>query len=201
MRFTTKHLPWLKALFHLIALAPIARLLFQVLTEAVGGEPVEYIIHYTGIGALNTLLLMLLLSPIAKRFKQGTLLQTRRLIGLYVYCYATLHIAAYVSLDLLFEWSLLFEEIIKRPYIIVGLCAYFILSLLAFTSFSALKRRMGKHWQKLHNSVYLAAILITVHFYWSVKSEIIEPSIYILLTLALLALRLPKRRAQTNRYK
>jgi len=189
MRLTNKHLFWLKALMHWIALLPIVYLVLLVLTGEAGGDPVQYIIHYTGIGALNTLLITLCISPIAKRFKQGALVQTRRLIGLYVFAYATLHLAAFISLDLLFEWSLFITETVKRPYILVGMVAYLLLFALTVTSFNAIKRKMGKRWQKLHNSIYLIALLVPLHFIWSVKSEIIEPSIYIVVTALLLSLR------------
>jgi methionine sulfoxide reductase heme-binding subunit len=126
---------------------------------------------------------------LAKRLKQGLLLQTRRLLGLYVLGYALLHLSAFISLDLLFAWDLLFEEIVKRPYILVGASCLIILLMLGLTSFHRVKRTMGKRWQALHNWVYLAAILAPVHFYWSVKSEIIEPSIYVLIFTGLLLLR------------
>jgi sulfoxide reductase heme-binding subunit YedZ len=87
---------------------------------------------------------------------------------------------------------LFINEIIKRPYITIGMAGLLILLSLAVTSISLLKRRMGKRWQKLHNWVYLAVILVGVHFYWSVKSDIIEPSIYLTITLILLSLRLKK---------
>lgn len=189
MRLTNKHLFLVKALMHWIALVPIVYLVLAVVYDEAGGDPVQYIIHYTGIGALNTLLIMLCISPIAKRFKQGVLVQTRRLIGLYVFAYATLHLAAFISLDLLFEWSLFITETVNRPYIFVGMLAYLILFLLTLTSFNRVKRHMGKRWQMLHNSVYLAALLIPLHFIWSVKSELIEPSIYIVITLLLLSAR------------
>jgi sulfoxide reductase heme-binding subunit YedZ len=189
MRLTNKHLFWFKAIMHLIALMPIAYLVLLVFADEAGGDPVQYIIHYTGVGALNTLLITLCISPIAKRFKQGALVQTRRLIGLYVFAYATLHLAAFVSLDLLFEWSLFITETVKRPYILVGMVAYLLLLALTVTSFNRIKRKMGKRWQKLHNSIYLIALLVPLHFIWSVKSEIIEPSIYIVVTALLLSLR------------
>jgi len=189
MRLTNKHIFWLKASMHWIALLPIVYLILLVLTDEAGGDPVQYIIHYTGIGALNTLLITLCISPIAKRFKQGALVQTRRLIGLYVFAYATLHLAAFISLDLLFEWSLFVTETVKRPYILVGMVAYLLLFALSVTSLNSIKRKMGKRWQKLHNSIYLIALLVPLHFIWSVKSEIIEPSIYIVITALLLAVR------------
>jgi len=189
MRLMTKHLVWLKLLFHIIALSPILILIMLVLSEQAGGDPVQYIIHYTGMGALNSLVAVLLISPIAKRFKQGLLMQTRRLVGLYVFAYAALHLMAFVSLDLLFEWSLFIEEVIKRPYIIVGAISFIILILLAISSVNFVRRKMAKRWQSLHNFIYLVAMLVPIHFYWSVKSEIIEPSIYIVVMLGMLYLR------------
>ncbi|MGB0833322.1 MAG: protein-methionine-sulfoxide reductase heme-binding subunit MsrQ [Psychrobium sp.] len=186
MRLTNKHLFLVKAFMHWAALAPIVFLVLAVFYDEAGGDPVQYIIHYTGMGALNTLVLMLLISPVAKRFKQGALIQTRRLVGLYVFAYATLHLAAFISLDLLFEWSLFFTETVKRPYILVGILAYILLFALAITSINAVKRKMGKRWQQLHYSVYVVALLVPLHFIWSVKSEVIEPSIYIALTALLL---------------
>lgn len=189
MRLTTKHLFWLKTVIHLVAIFPIGYLFFLVLTNGAGGDPVQYIIHYTGIGALNTLVVLLMVSPLARKLKQGVLIQTRRMLGLYVFAYASLHIMAFVSLDLLFEWSLFLQEVVKRPYIVVGMICYLILIALSITSLKSLKRKMGKRWQQLHNLIYLLALLVPVHFYWSVKSEVIEPSIYILVICFLLLLR------------
>lgn len=189
MRLTLKHLLPIKVMFHLLAVLPFCYLLFTVLSERAGGDPVQYIIHYTGMGALNALVAVLLVSPIAKRFKLGVLMQTRRLLGLYVFGYASLHIFSFLSLDLLFEWQLLASEIIKRPYILVGASGYLILLLLAVTSFNRIRRKMGRSWQTLHNSIYLLALLAPIHFYWSVKSEVIEPSIYLGIFICLLIVR------------
>ncbi|MGI2114457.1 protein-methionine-sulfoxide reductase heme-binding subunit MsrQ [Shewanella frigidimarina] len=189
MRISPRGLFWLKVLLHISFLLPAFYLVALVLTDNAGGDPVQYIIHYTGMGAINSLLATLLISPIAKRFKIAALMQTRRLVGLYVCAYALLHISAFISLDLLFAWGLLFEEVIKRPYILVGAATLIIILLLAITSPNRIKRSMGKRWQLLHNWIYLAAILAPIHFYWSVKSEIIEPSIYIALFAVLLFYR------------
>lgn len=191
LKLTAKQLILLKTAFHLVGLLPLTLLVYSVMTGRAGGDPVQYIIHFTGIGALNALVATLLISPVAKRFKLGFLIQTRRLVGLYVFAYASLHIAAFFSLDLLFAWELLLSEIVKRPYILVGAVAYLIVSALAITSFKALMRKMGRHWQTLHNGVYLVALLAPIHFYWSVKSEIIEPSLYFLGLSLLLLWRLP----------
>lgn len=192
MRLSPKHLFWLKGVIHLTAISPIVFLILSVVSGSAGGEPVEYIIHYTGVGALNTLVVLLMLSPLARYFKLGALIPLRRPIGLYVFAYATLHILAFLAFDLLFEWSLFLQEVVKRPYIVVGALGYIILIALSVTSFKFIKRKMGKRWQQLHNFVYLVALLVPIHFYWSVKSEIIEPSIYLVLIGLLLSLRIPK---------
>jgi len=191
MRLNRKHLFWFKSAFHILAILPLVYLAYRVFTDEAGGDPVQYIIQFTGIGALNILVILLCMSPIARKFKLGGIIQMRRMVGLYVFFYATLHVFAFISLDLLFEWSLLMQEILKRPYILVGASGYVILLALAVTSFTLLRRKMGKRWQQLHNLVYLLAILIPIHFYWSVKSEVIEPSIYIIITWVLLIWRTP----------
>ncbi len=192
MRLAAKQLPWLKALLHLAAGLPLLYLVLQVVTDRAGGDPVQYIIHFTGKGALNALVATLLVSPVARKFKLGLLMQTRRLLGLWIFAWACLHILSYFSLDLLFAWELLFSEIIKRPYILVGASAWLLLAALALTSFKALQRRMGRRWQQLHYSIYAIALLVPVHYYWSVKSEVIEPSLYLAAMLLLLAIRLPR---------
>lgn len=191
LRVTAKQLLGIKLVFHLVGLIPIGWLVFSVLSGRAGGDPVQHIIHFTGIGALNALLATLLISPIAKGVKLGWLMQTRRLVGLYVFAYATLHILAFFSLDLLFAWELFFSEVAKRPYILVGALAYVIVSALAITSFKGVMRKMGRRWQMLHKGVYGVAILAPIHFYWSVKSEILEPSLYIFGFGVLLLWRLP----------
>jgi sulfoxide reductase heme-binding subunit YedZ len=182
----------LKLFIHLAALLPIINAYYLAFSDQLGADPVEAIIHFTGIGAFNLLLLSLAITPISKRFKLSLLLKIRRLVGLYSFVYALCHLANFLVFEVQFDWVLFINEIIERPYITVGMVGLLILLSLAVTSISLLKRRMGKRWQKLHNWVYLAVTLVGIHFYWSVKSEIIEPSIYLLITLFLLSLRFKK---------
>jgi len=182
----------LKIIIHLAASLPLLNLYFLAFNDQLGADPVQHVIHFTGIGAFNLLLITLFISPLAKKFKQGYLLQVRRLLGLYTFSYAFMHLLNFIAFDLQFAWSLFINEIIKRPYITIGMLAFILLSFLAITSHNSLKRKMGKSWQRLHNYSYLIAILVSIHFYWSVKSEIISPLFYLLLTLTLLALRYKK---------
>ena len=181
-----------KLFIHLAALLPLINAYYLALTDQLGADPVESIIHFTGIGAFNLLLLSLAITPISKRFKISILLKVRRLVGLYSFTYAFCHLLNFLVFEVQFDWSLFLNEIIDRPYITIGMVGLPTMLALAITSISLLKKRMGKNWQKLHNWVYLAVLLVGIHFYWSVKSEIIEPSIYLFITLTLLALRFKK---------
>ena len=181
-----------KLFIHLAALLPLINAYYLALTDQLGADPVESIIHFTGIGAFNLLLLSLAITPISKRFKISILLKVRRLVGLYSFTYAFCHLLNFLVFEVQFDWSLFLNEIIDRPYITIGMVGLLTMLALAITSISLLKKRMGKNWQKLHNWVYLAVLLVGIHFYWSVKSEIIEPSIYLFITLTLLALRFKK---------
>jgi len=182
----------LKILIHLSALLPIINLYMDAFADQLGADPVKAVIHYTGIGAFNLLLITLCISPLAKLLKQSFLMNVRRLLGLYAFTYAVLHFMSFIAFDLQFNFSLLFSEIIKRPYITIGMLAFVLLTLLAITSITTLKRTMGKNWQQLHNFNYLIVLLVAIHFYWSVKSEISEPLFYFMMSVTLLFLRRQK---------
>jgi len=182
----------LKVVIHLAAFIPLLYLYYRAFIDQLGADPVERVIHFTGIGAFNLLLITLTISPLAKQLKQGYLLQVRRLLGLYAFSYATLHVINFLAFDLQFAWFLFFSEMVKRPYITIGMLAFALLTSLAITSHNRLKRKMGKSWQNLHNFSYLIVILVSVHFYWSVKSELIAPLFYFALTCVLLLFRYKK---------
>jgi len=195
-KITTKSkVSLLKSIIHLAALLPLLNIYFLAFTDQLGADPVQRIIHFTGIGALNILLFTLAVTPIAKQFKLGYLLQTRRLLGLYSFVYAFVHITNFLAFDLQFAWSLFFSEIVERPYITIGMLAFILLTALAITSHNTLRAKMGKSWQQLHNAIYLIGVLVVIHFYWSVKSELSSPIIYAVITLSLLLFRYKKIKA------
>jgi len=179
----------LHVLVHLISIVCLLRLIQLTFNGGFGGEPVPGMEHFTGIGALRLLLLSLCITPLAKQFKLPLFIKLRRPLGLWCFAYATLHFAIWISLDLQFAWAFIGAEIIERNYLLVGFTAWAILLPLAITSLPALQRKMGSAWKKLHHWVYLVVVLGCIHFLWSVKSEIIEPSIYLAIGLLLLAYR------------
>jgi len=178
-----------KFFIHLACLLPLVYTYNLAIADELGGDPVESIIHFTGIGAFNLLLLTLCVSPVSKWLKSTVLLNNRRLLGLYAFTYAVFHVLNFLFFEVQFDFSLFINEVFDRPYITIGMVAILILIPLAVTSVNLIRKRMGRKWQSLHNLSYLVVTLAAIHFYWSVKSEIIEPSIYIGLTIIVLALR------------
>ena len=195
-----------KALVHALALAPLALLLFQAWQvagganiDALGADPVAEIEHRTGTWALRLLLLTLAITRLRQLTGQARLVGFRRMLGLYAFFYACLHLAAFLVLDLGGWWSTIFEEIIRRPYITVGFLAWLGLVPLAITSTRGWMRRLGRRWGRLHRLVYAVAVLAVLHFWWIVKSDLREPMLYAGILAALLGWRLYRRFAGRRR--
>ncbi len=187
-----KKVLFVKVLIHIGALLPIANLYFLAFKDELGADPVEAVIHFTGIGALNLLLLTLVITPFVRITKQAYLMQTRRVIGLYAYAYALFHLFNFLAFEVQFDGVLFINEVIERPYITIGMAAILLLTALAITSINQLKRKMRKSWQNLHNFSYVIVILVTIHFYWSVKSELTSPIFYFVIAIILLLFRYKK---------
>ncbi|WP_339013179.1 protein-methionine-sulfoxide reductase heme-binding subunit MsrQ [Aeromonas popoffii] len=186
LRLTSMHIKSLRALVHLGCLGFLLWLGYALPAGLLGGDPVQGLTHYLGKGALNLLLLTLLVSPLAKRWRQGQFIKLRRPLGLWCAAWAVLHFMVWLGLDLQFDWGLMGGELVKRSYILVGALTLLLLVALSITSIPALLRAMGPAWQKLHNWIYAVALLVPVHYWWSVKSGWQEPLIYLLLACVLL---------------
>lgn len=189
----------LKSAVHGLVLVPAAILAWQIYEEAtigsggLGADPVAEIEHRLGLWALRLLMLTLAITPLRQLTGQTVFLRFRRMLGLYAFVYATLHLAAYLVLDLRGYWAQIFEEIAKRPYITVGFLAWLLLVPLALTSTQAAIRRLGRHWARLHRVIYAIGVLAVLHFWWLVKSDIREPLLYAALLTLLLGWRVAQR--------
>lgn len=193
VRLSLKQITGLKVILHLAALLPLVYLIFAAMQGGLSADPAKDIQHFTGRMALKLLLGTLLVSPLARYGRQPLLIRTRRLLGVWTFVWASLHLLSYYLLELGADnLRLLGSELISRPYLTLGIISWFILLALAVTSFQRAQRRLGKRWQILHNAVYLVAILVPVHYIWSVKILSPQPLIYALLAAILLAWRYKK---------
>jgi methionine sulfoxide reductase heme-binding subunit len=210
----------IKTLLHLLCLAPFAWLLHLFTSNALANyaDPINFITHFTGDWTLNLLFACLAITPIrrlsprAVSEKLAFLIRFRRMIGLYAFFYATLHLATYIFLfsgydittalaglraghpgELVTQWKIIWprmvDDALKRRFIQVGLFAWFLLLALAVTSPTFILRAMGgKNWQRLHRLIYVAAIAGIIHYWWLVKKGDYSPAFdTIVLTVLLLA--------------
>ncbi len=179
-----------KLLLFIAALTPALWLLIAALGGNLGANPIEAITRSLGDWALRFLLLTLAVTPLRRLTGWGWLLGYRRMLGLYCFFYASLHLLSYIVLDQFFYWPEIWADIIKRPYITVGMVSFLLLIPLAITSTSGWMRRLGKNWKRLHRLVYLIAIGGVVHYYMLVKADTSDPLFYAAILFVLLAMRL-----------
>lgn len=185
----TQNIRWLKGLIWLGASLPILRLVYFAFTDQLGANPVEFIERSTGTWGLVFLLLSLTITPLRNLSQQAWLMAVRRLLGLWMFAYACLHIVSYVWLDYLFDWADIVKDIIKHPWVLVGASAFLLSIPLAATSNQRAIRALKKRWKLLHRLVYAIGILALLHFWWLVKKDVTEPVIYSLVFASLMALR------------
>jgi len=188
----------LKPLLFALCLVPFGALLWDYTQQSLGPDPVAALEHRTGLWALRLLLITLTVTPLRRLTGWNKAVRFRRMLGLFAFFYASVHLLIYTVVDLGGFWSQLLEEIAKRPYITVGFSAWLLLIPLAITSTKGMMRRLGRRWQQLHRLVYVAALLGTLHFLWLVKADHREPALYVGLFVVLMLLRLPRRRAMAQ---
>lgn len=174
-----------------LALVPAIRILTQIFFGGLGANPIEEIQHRTGDWALNFLVLTLAVTPLRRLFGLGWLLPYRRTFGLVAFFYATTHLLNYFVLDLFFDWGEIAEDIMDRPYITIGMAAFVAMLPLALTSTKGwIKRLGGRRWNRLHQLIYPIALAGSIHYWMSVKADILKPLIYVLLFGLLFAVRI-----------
>lgn len=189
----------LKIVVHIGALVPLALIIIYAFTGHLTANPIQDVTYRTGKTALILLLLSLLCTPLNILFGLKQVLPLRRPLGLYAFFYVCLHLIIFAVIDYGLDWELIKQTIVEKRYVLVGFAAFLLLLPLAITSTKGWMRRLGKGWKQLHRLVYLAAVLVIIHFVWLVKADISEPLMYGAILGGLLLLRVPSvRRALSN---
>ena len=184
--------PMAKPVVFVLALLPFAWLLYGALTQNLGPNPAESLIRSTGDWTLRSLCLVLAITPLRVMTATPALARFRRMLGLFVFFYAVLHLLCYSWLDMEFVLGDIVRDIVKRPFILVGFASVLLLSMLAGTSFNRAIKFMGaRRWQRLHRLVYVISGLALLHFFWmrSGKNDYAEVAVYAVVIASLLGWR------------
>ncbi len=182
-----------KPLAFALCLLPFAHLVWDATHGTLGPDPVAQLEHRSGDWALRLMLATLAVTPLRRLSGWHKAIRFRRMLGLFAFFYASVHLTIYLVIDLGGFWSQLLGEIVKRPYITVGFAAWLLLIPLALTSTQRMMRRLGRHWQRLHRLAYLIALLGVLHYFWLVKADHREPALYLAIWIALMLVRLPRQ--------
>lgn len=184
--------PLIKPVVFIMGLLPLALLFWGALNQDLGANPAERLIRETGIWTLRFLCLTLAITPVRLWLRQPAWARLRRMLGLYTFFYGGLHFMAYAWLDRGFIWPDISSDIVKRPFILIGVCALLTMLPLAATSFNrAIKALGAARWQALHRLVYATAVLGLLHFFWlrAAKHRYDEVIVYVVIIGVLLAAR------------
>lgn len=195
-----------KPIVFLLCLVPALHIVTDAfeLTGRLGANPVEEIQDRFGIWALRFIMITLAVTPLRRVTGWNWLARFRRMFGLFTFFYVLMHFLAWLILDQGVLLSAILEDIIERPFITIGFVALLLLTALAATSTNAMRRRLGRRWQTLHNATYVIAVLGVWHYWWQVKQDITEPLIYASVLAVLLGARVwwqwQRRRKQAIAY-
>lgn len=188
----------------LLCLVPFCWLLYGATTGTLGADPAEAIMRVTGEWSLRFLVLTLLVSPLRQWTGWRWVFRLRRMLGLYAFFYACVHLASFGHFYVGWTLAVLLEELRERPYITAGFSAWLLMFPLAITSTRAMQRRLGRNWSRLHRAVYVAAVLACCHLLWQARSDIGEALAYTVVIAVLLGWRLrrylPRKRPRASRY-
>lgn len=181
---------WLKPGIFLGALMPLASIGVRALTGGLSANPIAQVENELGLAALVFLVASLACSPARRLFHWTWAARVRRMLGLFAFFYACLHVVLYIYPDRMLDLGAIAEDVAKRPFITVGFLAFVLLVPLALTSTTASIRRLGyRRWQRLHQLAYLAGVLAVIHFIWRVKIDISQPITYAFILAALFIVR------------
>lgn len=181
---------YVKRLIFILSLWPLLSISINIFQDTLGANPIEFIERHFGKWTLIFLCLTLSMTPLRRITNISQWILYRRMLGLFVFFYASIHLLCYIALDYHFDWVDIKNDIIKHRYVLVGFLGWLLLLPLAITSSDKMIRKLKANWKLLHRLIYVIAILGVLHFIWLVKKDITEPLIYAAIVSILLILRL-----------
>ena len=181
---------YFKLTVFLLSLWPIYIIIYQLIYNKLGPEPVDRIINHFGEWTLIFVLLTLSMTPLKKITNSLEWIKFRRMLGLFTFFYASIHMLSYVGLDYRFDFEPLFNDVLKKKFIFIGFSAWLLLIPLAITSSDKMARILKKNWKKLHRLVYIISIFGVLHFIWLSKTIFFKPLIFLIILIILLLFRI-----------
>ena len=189
---------YFKPSIFILSIIPFLIITYKIFLNKLGPEPVKEITHFTGEWTLIFICLTLSMSPL-KRFTNFIFwIKIRRMLGLFVFFYATLHLLTYVVIDYRFDWDQIIDDVVKKRYIFIGFAAWLLLIPLVITSSKKMIVILKKRWKKLHRLVYIIAVFGALHYIWLSKTIFFKPLIYSIIIIVLLALRIKIKNRDIN---
>ena len=185
---------YFKPIIFILSTIPFLFITYKIFFNKLGPEPVKEITHFTGEWTLIFICLTLAMSPLKKLTNLNFWVKFRRMFGLFVFFYASLHLLTYIGIDYRFSWQPIFDDVLKKKYIFVGFAAWILLIPLTITSSQKMMFLLKQNWKKLHRLIYVIAILGSLHFIWLSKTIYFKPLIYFVLITVLLVLRINFKR-------
>ena len=174
----------------ILSTIPFLIIIYKIFFNKLGPEPVKEITHFTGEWTLIFICLTLAMSPLKKLTNLNFWVKVRRMLGLFVFFYATLHLLTYVIIDYRLDWDQIFDDVVKKKFIFIGFAAWILLIPLVLTSSQKMMIALKHNWKKLHKLIYIIAIFGSLHFIWLSKTIYFKPLIYLIIIIFLLILRI-----------
>ena len=185
---------YLKPCVFIFSLIPLLIITYKIFFNQLGPEPVKEITHHTGEWTLIFICLTLAMSPLKRLTNLSIWIKFRRMLGLFVFFYATIHLLTYVGIDYRFNWTPIFDDVVKKKYIFIGFSAWLLLIPLTATSSQKMIKLLKHNWKKLHRLIYVIAIFGALHYIWLSKTIFFKPLVFALIIIILLLFRLNFRK-------
>ena len=182
----------------ILSTIPFLFIFYKIYFNKLGPEPVKEITHFTGEWTLIFICITLSMTPLKRLTNLTMWVGFRRMLGLFVFFYASLHLLTYVGIDYRFSWKPILNDVFKKKYIFIGFAAWVLLIPLAITSSQKMIKLLKNNWKRLHRLIYIIAIFGSLHYIWLSKTIFFKPLVYLVIILVLLALRIKIKKRNVN---